>query len=95
MREDERGPADPVDDFWNGARVGGTKVFTAEDFLPEYLMGKGDEVAKSCRLLLDRKKDGAATVIARKRRVELLPRSRGCGFGLPTPQTDLHLMAGR
>ena len=28
VREDERGPADPVHDFRNGARVGGNKVST-------------------------------------------------------------------
>ena len=38
VREYERGPADPVDNFKNGPRVGGNKVPTRE---------KGDEVAKN------------------------------------------------
>ena len=45
MREDKRGPGDPVDDFRNGARVGGNKVPTGEGFPPVDLVGKGDEVA--------------------------------------------------
>lgn len=45
VREDERGPAEPVDDFKNAARMGGNKVPTGESFLPVDLMGKGDEVA--------------------------------------------------
>jgi len=45
VREDERGPADPVDVFKNGARVGGNKGSTGEGFRPVDLVGKGDEVA--------------------------------------------------
>ena len=45
MREGERGPADPVDAFKSGARVGGNKMLTGEGFLPVGLLGKGDEVA--------------------------------------------------
>ena len=85
VREDERRPADPVDDFRNGARAGGSKVSTGEDFLPVDLLvaGKGDEVASPVDPFLDRKNGGAATVIARKRQVELQPRFRGFGGGLP------------
>ena len=43
--ESERGPADLVDAFNSGARVGGNKVPTGEVFLPVGLLGKGDEVA--------------------------------------------------
>ena len=43
----------------------------------------------------DRKKGRAGTAVARKRRVELHPGSRGFGVGLPAPQTDRHRMAGR
>ena len=45
MRESERGPADPVDPFTSGARVGGNKVPTGENFLTVAPQGKGDEVA--------------------------------------------------
>ena len=45
MREDERGPADPVDDFENGAPVGGNEGSTGKGFCPVDLVGKGDEVA--------------------------------------------------
>ena len=45
MREDERGPADPVDDFENNARVGGNKGFTGEGVRPVDLVEKGDDVA--------------------------------------------------
>ena len=45
VREDERGPANPVDDFWDGARVGGNKVSTGEGFRPVDLVRKGNEVA--------------------------------------------------
>lgn len=63
VREDKTGPAHLVDDLKNGARVGGNKVSTGEDFLFMDLLSKRDEVAKPCRLLLDKKKDGAAPVI--------------------------------
>ena len=45
MREDQTGPADRVDDFRNGTRVGGDKAPTGESFLPVDLLGKEDEVA--------------------------------------------------
>ena len=41
----ERGYADPVDDFKNGARVRGNKVSTGEGFRPVDLAGKGHTVA--------------------------------------------------
>ena len=41
VREGERGPADLVDAFKSGARVGGDKVPTGEGFLVG-LMGKGE-----------------------------------------------------
>ena len=37
MREDERGPSDPVYDFRNGAPVDDNKVPTGEGLLPEDL----------------------------------------------------------
>ena len=43
--ENERGPADPIDAFKSGTRVGGDKMPTGECFLPVHLLGKGDEVA--------------------------------------------------
>ena len=54
MREDERGPADPIDDDFkkNGYRVGGNKVSTGEGFLPVDLAGKGDEVSSLVDLSL-------------------------------------------
>ena len=45
VREGERGPADPVYSFNSGPPVGGTKLSTGGGFLPEDLLGKGDEVA--------------------------------------------------
>lgn len=42
MCEDERGPADPVDDVKHGSRVGG-KAPTGEGFFPADLLGKGDQ----------------------------------------------------
>ena len=45
MREDERGPADPVYDFESGAWTRGNKGFTGEGFHPVDLVGKGDKVA--------------------------------------------------
>ena len=45
VREDERGPADPVDAFKSGARVGGCLVPTGDGFLPGDLLGKGDAAA--------------------------------------------------
>ena len=44
MREGERGPADPIDVFTSGVRVGGNKMATGEGFHPVGLLGKGDEV---------------------------------------------------
>ena len=90
------GPADPENDFdKNGARVVGNKVSTGEGFLPVGLPGKGDKVANLVDSSSKGKKGGEAPVITRKRRVELQPRSRGFGAGLPAPQTDRHHMAGR
>ena len=45
MREDERGPADPVDVFRSGARVSGNKSITREGYFPSGLLEKRDEVA--------------------------------------------------
>ena len=45
VREGERGPADQVDAFKSGVRVGGNKVPPGEGFLPVGLLGKGGEVA--------------------------------------------------
>ena len=44
VREDERGPAGPADDFENGAPVGGNKGSAGEGFRPVDLVGKGDGV---------------------------------------------------
>ena len=41
VHEGEKGPADPVDAFKSGARVGGNKVPTGEGFLPVGLLGEG------------------------------------------------------
>ena len=38
-------PANPVDDFENGAPVGCNKGSTGEDFRPVNLVGKGDELS--------------------------------------------------
>ena len=95
MGVEERGPTDPIDDFRNGARVGGNKVSTGKGFLPVDLVGKGDEVANLAESSLIGK------------RVERLPFLRGNAesiinrdlgvsvVGLSAPQTDRHRMAGR
>ena len=45
MREDEIGPADPVDAFKSGPPMVGTKLSTGGGFLPADLLGKGDEAS--------------------------------------------------
>ena len=70
---EERGPTDPIDDFRNGARVGGNKVSTGKGFLPVDLVGKGDEVANLAESSLIGK------------RVERLPFLRGNADHLGKP----------
>ena len=94
VREDEKGSAGPVDAFKSGVRAGSKKLPIGEGFLRVELLGKGNEVVNLVGFL-DGNKGRAATAIVRKRRVELRPRSRGVGVGLPAPQTDRHRMGGR
>ena len=89
VREGKRGPADPVNAFKSGPPVGGNKLSTGEGFSPASLLGKGDEVANLVGSSSTGKRVERPPLCARKRRVELHPRSRGFGFGLPAPQTEL------
>ena len=92
--EGEKGPADPADAFKSGARVSGNTSAHRRGLPPCRSAGEGGRVAKSCRLFFDRKK-GRAAAVTRKRGVELHPRYRSFGVGLPAPQTDRHRTAAR
>ena len=90
MREDERGFADAVDDFRHGARVGGNKVSTEEDFLPVDLVGMGDEVANLVDLSLIGKRVERPPLLRGNFESSLNRDLGGFGVGLPEPQTDRH-----
>lgn len=62
MREDEREPADPVDDFKHGIWVSGNNAPTREGSLPVNRLGKGDEIANLVDSFLIRKRE--ATVLS-------------------------------
>ena len=81
MRQDETWVVDPVDAFKSKARVGGNKLPTGEGFLPVDLLGKGDDVANLVDSCLTGRR--VATALRKKRQVDLHPRYRGLGVGLP------------
>ena len=91
MREDKAGRADPVGVVMSLARVGGNIGPTRGGSFPSALLEKGNEVAN-----LDDSsvmgKDRVPATVAREYRIEPHQRSRCFSVGLPTPQTDRHLM---
>ena len=95
MYEDEGRSTAPVDDFKNGAWVGGKNVSTGEGFVSVALLGKGGRVPNLVDNSLTGKRVEWPPLFAMKYRVELQPRSRGFGAGLPAPLTDRHGMTGR
>ena len=91
MREDERGPTDPVDDFENGALVAGNKGSTGEGLRPVDVVRKGDEVVDSS--LIGKRVE--RPLVLRGNAEASFRDIEGFGVCLPAPQTDRHLMAGR
>ena len=94
MREGERGPADPVDAFKNGAQVGGNKVPTGEGFIPVGLVGKGDEAHNLVNSSLTEKRVDRPPLL-RGNAESSCSLDIGVSVSLPTLQTGRQRMAGR
>ena len=94
MLKDEAGPVDPVGVFWSGARLGGNNVFPRGGSVPLGLLEKGDEVANlvDSSFMEKTKTKQSARCYREKHRFEPRKISRCFSVGLPTPQTDRHLV---
>ena len=95
VREDGAGPADPVGVFKSGSWVGGNIGFTRECSLPLGLLEKGDEVFNLHDPSLMGKRIERPLLSIGEHRIEPCQRSRCFRVGLPTLQTDRHIMAGK
>ena len=95
VREDERGPADPLDDFKNGVRVGGNKGSPGEGFRPVDLVGNGDEIATLVDSSLIGERVERPPLLRENDESCFNPDLGGFGVGHRAPQTDRHRMAGR
>lgn len=91
VHEDERAPANPIDDLKNGSQVGGNTVPTGEGFSPVDLLENVDEVPNIVDSSLIGK-GRATTTNTTNSLVERQRTSRVSVSGLPAPQSDNRLL---